>query len=526
MHLGAEIAEIWNLDMHSPAISLRALAEAQQDAFIMPYILFVMDCGTPSSQYQQNSTQEQSAALSRPHRHFVQLELGHDYPAVKIVTSSSTAGLEGRLSRYELGYNRETLRDENRTHNLMAEMELLGHSLCSLLLQPMAKPGSREQTRRQIVDAVRDARTDVMAAEAEVKVQTIHEKSTERVLDPGVSDYPMTAGHVEIQAVNEAAKEVSNAVLSLNNVIKDLPSQLSQDHQTLLHGNLDSVSRGILRFPAYLTSLLVRRMAELDATRKDKDAAAETLGAAEQKMAAAEAKQTEVVAKTEAFERDKCVAGGKMREAAELLQAVETRERLVSGRERRIVRLEEERALEDLNHGANAAMEDEAEAAAAEARESQHSISPILGLTAAVRNENFPTNLEKISSCPSVEEHVLLGRGTAIAAKEEELWHRENNLAFRETNLHHRETAIFAREQLLEQMKFAQIQLTDNWKAQVDISYAGLEAEGEDLGAKFRALIALKGRVEETQAKVRSLIGEARGMVRVGGRDEGEDKEA
>lgn len=518
MNLRVVIPDMLNLHLYSKAMSLRAEAEAQQDAFAVSYSRCVTERGTPFSYYRQTSDQVQSTALSRLHRRFVQAELEHDHPAVRIVLLNYIAGLQGRLSRYELAYDRKTLRDDYQTHDLKAEIEFLRRTLCSLLLQPVAKPESREQTRSQGVDAV-NMETDVIAAEADVKEQNIHEQTSSKVSDPGVSDYPMTTGHAEIQAVNEAAKEVSNAVLSLKNFIEDLPSQSSQDHQTILHNNLEGVSRGLSRFPDCLTSLLVRRKADLDATRKDKDVAAETLTAAEEKMMAAEAKQMELVLKTEAFGRDKDVADEKMEEATELLRAVETREKLVAGRERRVVRLEEEQALEDLHHGANAAMEDEAEAAAAEARESERWTSPIIRPGAAVKNEKSPTYLEQISNSISAGEHVLLEMDTAIAAREEELWHKENNL-------HHRETALFAREQLLEQMKTAQIQLAENWKAQVDTSYAGLEAEGEDLGAKFRALIALKSRVEETQAKARSLIGEARGMVRVGGGDKGEDEGA
>lgn len=518
MNLGAVIHDMLNLHVYSKAMSLKAEAEAQQDAFVVPCIRCVTELGTPISYYRQTSDQVQSTALSRLHRRFVQAELEHDHPAVRIVLLNYIAGVQGRLSRYELAYNRKTLREDYKTHHLKAEIVFLRRTLCSLLLQPVAKPESREQTRSQGVDAV-NMEIDVIAAEADVKEQNIHEQTSSRVSDPGVGDYPMTTGHTEIQAVNKAAKEVSNAVLSLKNFIEDLPSQSSQDHQTILHNNLEGVSRGLSRFPDCLTSLLVRRKADLDATRKDKDVAAETLTAAEEKMMAAEAKQMELVLKADAFGRDKDVADEKMEEATELLRAVETREKLVAGRERRVVRLEEEQALEDLHHGANAAMEDEAEAAAAEARDSGRSTSPIIRPAAIVKNEKSPTYLEQISNPTSAGEHVLLGMDTAIAAREEELWHKGNNL-------HHRETALFAREQLLEQMKTAQIQLAENWKAQVDTSYAGLEAEGEDLGAKFRALIALKSRVEETQAKARSLIGEARGMVRVGGGDKGEDEGA
>ena len=168
----------------------------------------------------------------------------------------------------------------------------------------------------------------------------------------------------------------------------------------------------------------MKQKAELAVTRKDRDAAAEILTVAEEKTAAAEEKEMELVAKTEAFERDKPVIDEKMKEATDCLKAVVTKEKLVAGRERRVVRLKEEQALEDLNHGANAAMEDGAEAAVAEARESKQSTSPIIGLTAPtapVENETISTHFQQTSNFSPAGQHILLGRETAIAAKEEKL---------------------------------------------------------------------------------------------------------
>lgn len=515
--LGAVMAEISNLHMYSKPMSLRPEADARGIASIMPCIRFVTESGTPISYYLQNSRQERCRALLRPHRHILQAERKYD----GLTAWNLTAGLEGLLNRYELAYSRTRLLDGTRSNDLLSEISFLRKRLCSILLQRMHNPASRKQTRFQVVNIRRDGEADVHAAEAEEEEQNVREQTTSsKGSDPGMSDYPMTAGHLEIQAVNEAVKDVANAILSLKKVIKDLPSPLSQDYQTILINSLESVSRNILRFPDCLTSLLVRRKAGLDATRKDRDAAAETLRAAEEKMAAAEAKEMKMVVNTGASEHNKAMADAKMKKATDLLRAVEIREQLIADRERRVARLEEEQALEDLNHGANAAMEDEAEAAAAEARESRHSTGPIMGLTAALEDEKIPPNLE----LPPARQHVLLSRDTAIASKEEELWHIGNSMAFKETNLHLRETTLFAREQLLEQMKVAQIQLMENRKAQVDSVYAGLVAEGEDLGVKFGALIALKVRVEETQAKVRSLIGDARGMVGRVGEDEGKNK--
>ena len=518
VNLGAVVAEISKIHICSKAKSLRVEVEAQE-AIDSPHIRCVTECGTPIGYYRQNSTHEQSTALSRSRENSVQAE--HEHP--NLVVSNFTAASEGFPRRCELAYNWRNLIDERRSNDLRSEIAFLRRSLCSLLLQPMAELGSREQIRPPVADALRGRETDLNAAEVEEEEQIAHEQTNS---DPGLSEFPMTAGHLEIKAVNEAVKEISNALLSLKDLIKDLPSQFSQDHQTILHNNLERVCRDALRFPDCLTSLLVRRTAELDATRKDRDAAAETLRAAKEKMAAAEAKQMDLMTKTRAFERGKNAADEKVKGAAELSRAVETREKLVAGRERRVVRLEEEQALNDLNRGANAAMEDGIEAAAAEAREDGHSTSPSIRLAAAGENEWFPAGPEKISNAHPARGHVFLGRDTAVAAKEEELWHRENNLAFRETNLHHRETALFAREQLLEHMKTAQIQLAENWKAQIETSYAGLEANGEDVRAKFGALIALKGRVEEMQAKVRGLIGEARKLIGRCGEDAGEDGSA
>ncbi|KAL9066299.1 MAG: hypothetical protein Q9161_007675 [Pseudevernia consocians] len=517
---GVVIAEVSNRHRSSKAIALRAEVEAQE-RIGSSYIRCVTECGNPIGYYRHDSTQEQSTGLLRPGKHSVSAELEHGF----LIVSGFTAGLEGFPRNYEFVYNRTNLPDGTRSNDLRGEITFLRKNLCSLLLQPMAKPGSHEQTQSQVVDALREGKADLNAAEGEEEEQNVHEQTTTKISDPEPSEFPMTTGHLEIQAVNEAVKKISNALLNLKNVIKDLPSQLSQGHHTILNNDPEGVSRDVLRFPDCLTSLLVRRTAELDATRKDRDAAAETLRAAEVKMVAAEAKQSKLVAKTEAFERDKIVADEKMTEAAELLRAVETREKLVAGRERRVARLEEEQALEDLSCGANAAMEDGAEAAAAEARENEQSISPSARLTAAVDNARFPTGLEKMTITHPARGHVLLGKENVIAAREE-LWHRENNLAFQEINLHYRETALFAREQLLEQMKIAQVQLVENWKAQVDTSYAGLEAEGEEIRAKFRGLIALKDRLDQTQAKVRSLIGEARDMIERSGKDAGEDKSA
>ena len=66
--LGAVSSEILNLHMHSQAMSLRAEAEAQQVDFMMPCIRYVIKRGTSIGNYRQKVTQEQSTALSRPHR--------------------------------------------------------------------------------------------------------------------------------------------------------------------------------------------------------------------------------------------------------------------------------------------------------------------------------------------------------------------------------------------------------------------------------------------------------------------------
>ena len=76
----------------------------------------------------------------------------------------------------------------------------------------MVKSESREQQLPQSVDTLRDMETDVITAEAEMKEQTILETTTKEVPDSGTTDHPVTTGHLEIQAVNEAVREVSSTV--------------------------------------------------------------------------------------------------------------------------------------------------------------------------------------------------------------------------------------------------------------------------------------------------------------------------
>lgn len=507
--LGAVMAGICNLHVYSEAMALRAEAEAQQGHFIMPCIHCPTERRTPISDYWRNPTQEQ---ISRPRRPNLQAERAYVHPSF----SNYAAALEGFGGSHELAYNRAHLPDETGPNDLRSEPTFVGRSLCPLPLQPMAESGSRERTQPQTFDALRDGDADGYAADAEEEEWNVHEQTTNELSDPGLSAFPMTAGHHEIQAVKEAERRVLNAILSLKKVINDLPPQLSDAHQKILHNQLEAVSRGLSQFPDRLTSLLVRRKAELDAIIEDRAAAAQTLRVAEEKMAAAEAKQMELVMKSKAVDPN---AREKMKKAAEMLTAVEEREKLVSERERRVDSLEEEQAFAELNRGADAALEDLADAVAAEARLRQRSTSPIAGLTAAMENAKLDTGLGNISHTHPARAHVRLERETTIVAKEEELWHRETHLESRESNLHHREAALFDRERLLEQIKTAQVRLVENWKAQAKASYAGLEAERDNLGRQFGALIALQVRAEETQERVRNLIGEARGMI---GRD-GED---
>lgn len=526
--LGAVMAGIFNLHMYSEAMALRAEAEAQQGHFIMPCIHCPTERRTPISDYWRNPTQEQ---ISRPRRPNLQAERAYVHPSF----SNYAAALEGFGGSHELAYNRAHLPDETGPNDLRSEPTFVGRSLCPLPLQPMAESGSRERTQPQTFDALRDGDADGYAADAEEEEWNVHEQTTNELSGPGLSDFPMTAGHHEIQAVKEAERRVLNAILSLKKVINDLPPQLSDAHQKILHNQLEGVSRGLSQFPDRLTSLLVRRKAELDAIIEDRAAAAQTLRVAEEKMAAAEAKEMELVMKSKAVDPDGSVteeeieeanemltvveAREKMKKAAEMLTAVEEREKLVSERERSVDSLEEEQAFAELNRGADAALEDLADAVAAEARLRQRSTSPIAGLTAAMENAKLDTGLENISHTHPARAHVHLERETTIAAKEEELWHRETHLESKESNLHHREAALFDRERLLEQIKTAQLRLVENWKAQTKASYAGLEADRDNLGRQFGALIALQVRAEETQESVRNLIGEARGMI---GRD-GED---
>ena len=506
------ISEIWNLHVYPKTMSSGAKYKAEK-AIVRPNTTCVTERGNPIGYPWLISTQEQRTALLKHHGYSVQAEPERD----GLIVSNFSAGLECFTRGYELACNRMNVPDKNGSDELRSEISFLRKRICSLLLQPVGKPRSCEEPRTQVIDVQSEGRADLNAAGAEK--QNVNEDTTNKVSDADTSDFPMTAGHREIQAEKEVAKEVLNAILSLKNLIENLPSQPSQDDRTILHKNLEGVSRGISQFPDRLTSLFLRRKAELDTIVKDRDAAAQTLRTAENKMAAAEAKEMELVTKTEVINRHRYLSEEKLQQANEMLMAVETREKLVRGRERRVESSEEEQALEELNHGANAALEDEADAAAAEAREVQHSIiSPSIDfVTAVVNNNNFPPSL----SSTSTTHPVLPGRSTdtALAAKTQELHHRAHALAFRETNLHNRETALFAREQLLEHMKFAQIKLVGNWKAQIEISYKALEAERGELEGRFMALNALEGRVEEMLVRVGDLVGEARGEDRVGVED-------
>lgn len=520
--------------MYSEAMALRAEAEAQRDHLIMPYLRCLTERQIPTSDYWH--TQEQNLALSRALGQSLQAEPIYFHPSF----SNYAAAREGFQGSCELAYNRKHLPDENGSNHVRSERKFVRKSLCSLPLQPMAQLGSQERKQPQTFDPLRDDDADLDVFEAEEEEWDVREQATYEVSDPGLSRFLTTAGHHEIEAVKEAVRRVLNAILSLKKVIADLPPQLSEAHQKILHNQLEGVSRSLSQFPDRLTSLLVRRKAELDAIIEDRDAAAETLRAAEEKMAGAEAKEMELAIQNKATDRHSSITEGeieeanytltvaeareKMKEAAEMLTAVEAREKLVSERERRVDRLEEEQAFAtELNRGADAAMEDAAEAAAAEARQRERLKSPIVGLTAAMENARLDAGLEDTSNKHPARINVPSERDTAIAVKEQELWHRDNNLVFRENNLHHSETTLSDRERLLEQAKAAQMNLGEEWRAHVTASLAGLEAEKVVLRGRRRALIDLEGRVEATQARVRILIGEARDMVGKGGEDGGED---
>ena len=95
-----------------------------------------------------------------------------------------------------------------------------------------------------------------------------NEPNANMASDPGLSAYPMAAGHVEIQAVTEAVRDISIDLIRLKDLIADQSSLFPEDQKAALYNNVEVVSRRIRQFPDRLQSLWVQRKAGLDVTKK------------------------------------------------------------------------------------------------------------------------------------------------------------------------------------------------------------------------------------------------------------------
>lgn len=173
--------------------------------------------------------------------------------------------------------------------------------------------------------------------------------------ESAVEEYPVTVGHLEIQDVNKAVQEVSDAILGLKDMIQDLHHhhsiRLDEEYETALQNNLDRINRTMLRIPDSLATILLTRKAEVDAIIQYRESLVEKMRVAEEKTAAADARERDSVADAVAFEQniekladdrllwvDKKLEDVSTRETlvANAHRAVETRENLVAVRERRV----------------------------------------------------------------------------------------------------------------------------------------------------------------------------------------------
>lgn len=430
-----------------------------------------------------------------------------------------------------------------------------------------------------------------------------------RAFNSEVGAYPMTAGHLEIQAVKNAVRETSNAILTVKSIINDLPlSRLSLEQQGYIENNLEDVSGRIQQVPEVLTRLLIVRTEEVARLIRDrtivKDTMQKNLAAVglkvEQMRAREEAllrKEKELIVEAEAFQANRNTADAKLKEAVELFRAAEKKEKLLACRERRLVGLEEkqvltkflnpsadgaadekaeadpaiaseddeswpewcekpsadaevelvadrerrvekpveQKAVGEMNLGADAAMEDAAEAAAAERRVMRRPNRPTKNSTTAAEiGETWPTDLERQSSnttLTSSRDRDLLGPDT-IAAKEERLWQRETHLASkefyvrnREADVRNREAAVLEREKLLKHFKTDQTQLIQiwrteieqlngKWKKQVECEYEKLKVSWDEIMAWNHYLIAFRKNVRGSWDEACDMIEKAKGIVR------------
>ena len=199
-------------------------------------------------------------------------------------------------------------------------------------------------------------------AEIEMEGPNTNEPNTSMALDPGLSAYPMTAGHNEIQAVTEAVRDISIELIRLEDLVDGQSAHFVGDQSALIYNNVESVCRRIRDFPDRLQTLWVQRKAGLDATIKANQDATEFEQEAHGRMVEAYERELELVEDAEKFEVNRGLADEKLKEAVGLLRAVEKREKLVAIRERRVGDLEE---LDDfktpMNLGMDGAMDDESE---------------------------------------------------------------------------------------------------------------------------------------------------------------------
>ena len=87
--------------------------------------------------------------------------------------------------------------------------------------------------------------------------QNTNEPNTNMASDPGLSAYPMTAGHIEIQAVTEAVRDISIDIIRLKDLIADRSSQFPEDEKAVVYNKVELVSRRIGQFPDSLQTLWV-----------------------------------------------------------------------------------------------------------------------------------------------------------------------------------------------------------------------------------------------------------------------------
>ena len=331
---------------------------------------------------------------------------------------------------------------------------------------------------------------------------------------PTAIDYPMTAGHLEIEAMKNGVEDVWIAISHLKHTLNHLHNfntiRFTDDYETTLRYNLDFIYQNIARIPARMTAVVLERKNQLDAFKKDQLAV-------EEKLAAAVARERELVADAEAFEKTKEMANNKMIEAIKLLRAVKTREKFIerraanrkmeqvpeglldmqanaevgneaeaaiaaaegetgrSGgftsstkiplpplknetygrRDRRPVESTEKLPVEEFNLGADAAAEDAAEAADAVTRMDWLMECLTIGskTKTTIMERDMPPSDPEMTSNISSDVELMQSWRDGTAAREERLWDREVIVSSREKQLSDRLSTCVAREKKLEHTK-------------------------------------------------------------------------